>query len=106
MLTSANTCRSVLESPGGQPIIDCQDLGLTGRFLAPQREEAELVVVQIHFTANQAIGPHLAERPGPPQQAYRAEAVAAPQVDQPTVRPLLQVQLPGLGERPTVRSCL
>src|SRR3984893_12765786 len=109
MLTSANTSRtgpSVLEAPGGQPIIDCQDLGLTARLLAPQGAEAELVVVQVHFTAHQAIGPHLAELPGPPQQAYLAEAVAASQVDEPTPRPFLQVQLPGIGERPTVRSGL
>src|SRR3954469_5175252 len=109
MLTSAITCRtgrSVLETPGRQPVIDFQDLGLTGRLLAPQREEAELVVVQIHFTANQSIGPHLPELPGPPQQDYLAEAAAAPQVDQLTPRPFFQVQLPSLGERPALRGGL
>src|SRR6266404_3901764 len=109
MLTTASRCRtgrSILEAPVGQPVVHFQDLRLTARLLAPQGEEAELVVVQVHFTAHQAIGPHLAELPGPPQQAYLAEAVAAPQVDQPTLRPFLQVQLPGFGERPTVRGCL
>src|SRR4051795_7663508 len=103
MLTSANTSRtgpSVLETAGGEPVSYFQDLGLTGRFLAPQREEAELVVMEIHFTANQAVGPHLTERPGSPQQAYLAQAAAAPHVDQPAPRPFLQVRLPAGGERP------
>src|SRR3981081_221160 len=103
MLTSANTSRtgpSVLEAAGWDPIIHFQDLGLTGWFLAPEGEEAELVVVQIHLTTHQAVGPHLAERPGPPQQAHLALAAAAPQVDQPATRPLPQLQLPGGGERP------
>src|SRR5437667_9178559 len=109
MLTSANrsrTGRSVLEAPSRKPVIHFQDLGLTGRLLAPEREEADLVVVEIHFTTNQAVGPHLAEGPGLPQQRHRAAAVAAPQVDQAATRPFLQVQLPGPGKRPTVRSCL
>src|SRR5207302_11099023 len=82
MLTSANRCRtgrSVLEPPVGQPVVYFQDLRLTGRFLAPQREEADLVLVQIHLAAHQTIGPHLAERPTPTQQGHLAAAVAAPQ---------------------------
>src|SRR5438067_2067181 len=105
MLTSANTSRtgrSVLEAPSRESVIHFQELGLAGRLLAPQREEANLVGVEIHFTAHQAVGPHLAERPGPPQQSYFAEAAAAPQVDQPAARPVLQVQLPVGGESPAV----
>ena len=39
----------------GQPIIDFQELGLTSRLLA-QGEEADLVVIPIHFTTHQAVG--------------------------------------------------
>src|SRR5262245_23860380 len=103
MLASANTSRtspSILEAPGEESVSHFQNLGLTRRLLTPPGEEAELVLVQIHLTTHQAVGPHLAERPGPPQQAHLAQAAAAPQVDQPTPRPLLQLQLPGGGERP------
>src|SRR5690348_11298375 len=105
MLTSANTSRtgrSVLKSPGRESVIHFQDLGLAGRLLAPQGEEADLVVIEVHFTAHQAVGPHLAERPRPPQQSYLAEAVAAPQKVQPAARPLLQIQFPVGGECPAV----
>src|SRR6266446_1803339 len=106
MLTSANTCRtvrSVLEASVGQPIIHFQDLWLTGRFLASKGEEADLVLIQIHFTTNQAIGPHLAERPGLPQEGHLAQAATAPQVDQLAIGPLLQVHFSAHWERPTVR---
>src|SRR5271165_871542 len=103
MLTTANRCRtgrSLLEAPVGQPVVHFQDLRLTGRLLASQPEEADLVRVQIHLTAHQAVGPHLAERPVPSQQGYLAAAAAAPQENQPTARTLLQVQFPAGGERP------
>src|ERR1700676_2911485 len=109
MLTTANRCRtgrSIPEAPVGQPIVHFQDLRLTGRLLAPEGEEADLVLVQIHLTADQAIGPRLAERPTPPQQGHRAAAAAAPQENQPTARTLLQVQLPPARERLAVRGCL
>src|SRR5271157_3439980 len=109
MLTSANrsrTGRSVLEAAVGQPIVYFQDLRLTGRVLAPEGEEADLVLVQIHFTAHQAVGPHLAELPGLPQQGHLAEAAASPQVDQPALRPLLQVELPAPRKGPAVRGGL
>ena len=50
ILTSASTSRtlqSVLEAPVGQPIVHFQDLGLTGRLLAAEAEEADRVPVQI-----------------------------------------------------------
>src|SRR5579872_7117757 len=106
MLTSANTWRtgeSVLEAPGREPVIHFQDLRLVRRLLAPQSEETNLVVVEIHLTAHQAAGPDLAERPGPSQQAHLTQAIAAPQINQPTARPLLQFQLPGRGEGPSRR---
>src|SRR5947209_19390095 len=106
MLTTANrsrTGRSVLEAPIGQPIIHFQDLWLTGRFLAAEGKEADLVSVQIDVTANQAVGPDLAKRPGLAQQDHRAVAIAPPQVNQPAARPLLQIQLPTRGEPPAVR---
>src|SRR5438270_10144676 len=109
MLTNANTFRtgaSVLEAPGREAVIHLQDLGLAGRFLASQSEEADPVLVQIHLTANQTVGPHLAQRPGPPQQSHLTVAVAAPQVDQSATRPFLQVQLPSAGERLAVRRRL
>ena len=109
MLTTANRSRtvlSVLEAPIGQPIVHFQDLWLTGRLLAPQSEEAELVLVQIDVTANQAVGPDLAKRPGLSQQRHLAQAVAAPQVDQTALRSLLQVQLPARRERPAIRRGL
>src|SRR5690348_1116576 len=55
---------------------------------------------RVYLATHQAVGPHLSQRPGPPQQTNLALAAAAPQVDQPTPRPLLQLQLPGGGERP------
>src|SRR5262249_51772889 len=97
MLTSANTSRtgrSVLEATVGQPIVHFADLWLTGRVLAPQGEEANLVPIQIHFTADQAVGPGLTQGPELPQQGYLAVAVASPQVDQSAPRSLLQVELP------------
>ena len=90
----------------GQVILDFQDLWLAGRLLASEGEEADLVRVQIPFTAYQAMGPHLTELPGLPQQGHLAEAAASPQVDQPTMRPLLQVELPVPGKGPAVRSGL
>src|ERR1700745_177254 len=95
MLTSANTSRtgrSVLEAAVGQPIIHFEDLRLTGRLLAPQGEAADLVLIQIHFTTNQAVGPHLAQGPTLAQQGHLTVAVAPPQVDQPAPGPLLQVE--------------
>src|SRR5512135_2321369 len=109
MLTTANTWRtgrSVLEAPVGQPIVHSQDLRLTGRLLASEGEEADLVLVEIHFAAHEAVGPQLAEGPGLPQQRHLAEAVASPQVDQPATGSLLQVPLPARGERLAVRGGL
>src|SRR4051812_39264699 len=97
MLTSASTSRtgrSVLEAPVGQLIAHFQDLRLTGRVLAPEREEAHLVLLQVHLTANQAVGPHVADPPGAPQQRDFPPAVGPPQVDQAAARPRLRVQLP------------
>src|SRR5689334_14244807 len=97
MLTTANTSRtvlSVLEAPIGQAIIHFQDVWLMGRLLASEGEEADLVLVQVHLAADQPVGPHLPQRPGPTQQAHLALSVAAPQVDQAPAWPLLQVQLP------------
>src|SRR5438552_6469477 len=109
MLTTGNTSRtrqSALEAPVEQPIVHFEGLRLTRGALAPQSEEADLVLVQIHFTAYQALGPHLAELPGLPQQGHLAQAVAPPQVDQPALRPLLQVELPVPRKGPAVRSGL
>src|SRR5437763_378391 len=109
MLTSANTCRtgrSVLEATIGQSIVYFTDLRLTGWVLASQGEEADLVLIQIHFTTNQAVGPDLTEEPVLAQQAHRAVAVASPQVDQPASRPLLQVELPAHREGTTIRGSL
>src|SRR5215471_5777215 len=109
MLTTANTCRtgrSVLEPPVGQPIVHLQDLRLTGRLLTSQAEEADLVPVQIDITTDQAMGPHLPQIPGLSQQAHRAGAVASPEVDQPALRSLLQVQLPARREVATGWGCL
>src|SRR5687767_7129616 len=109
MLTSATrsrTGRSVLEAPVGQAVVHLQDLRLAGRLLPPKAEEADLVLVQIDLTANQAAGPDLAERPGLAQQDHRAVARAAPQVNQAAARPLLQIQFPAGGERPAIRGRL
>src|SRR3954451_25377088 len=103
MLTSANTSRtgrSVLEAAIGKPIVHFADQGLTGGILAPQGEEADLVLIQIDFTTNQPVGPDLPEWPDLAQQSHRAGAVAAPQVDQVATRPLLQVELPLCREGP------
>src|ERR1700676_2702290 len=105
MLTSANTsrtARSILEAAVGQPIVYFQDLRMTGRLFPSEGEEADLVLVQIHFTADQAVGPHLTERPGVAQQGHLAEAGTSPQVDRAATRPLLQVELPVPRKGPTV----
>src|SRR3954447_19606491 len=109
MLTSANTSRtgrSVLEAAVGQPIVHFQDLRLTGRLLASQGEEADLIAIQIDFTTDQAVGPDQAQRPGLPQQVDLAAGAAAPQVDQATSRPFLQVELPVGREGATLRGGL
>src|ERR1700745_1887101 len=106
MLTSANTSRtgrSVLEAPVGQPIIHFEDPRLTGRVLAAESEKADLVLIQIHCTTNQAVGPGLAQRPGLPQQCDRAQAIAASEIDHPAAWSLLQVELPAHGEGAAVR---
>src|SRR5262249_44799979 len=103
MLTSANTsrtARSVLEAPIGQPIIHCQDLGLTGRVLASQGVKADLVTVQIHFTAHEPTRPDVADLPALAQQVPLPLRVGPPQVHQTAARSLLEVQLPVSGERP------
>src|SRR5262249_5336213 len=103
MLTSANTsrtARSVLEAPIGQPILHFLDLRLAGRRLATKGEGADLVLVEIHFTAYQPARPDLADFPGVAQQAHLALRVGPPQVDQLAARPLLEVQLPVNRERP------
>src|SRR3954462_10285974 len=97
MLTSANTSRtrrSGLEAAIGESIGYFADQGLIGGILAPQGEEADLVLIQIDFTTNQGVGPDLPQWPDRAQQDHRAVAVASPQVDQPATRPLLQVELP------------
>src|ERR1051326_8244476 len=101
MLTSANTSRtgqSVLEASVGQSIIHFQDLRLTGRLFASEGEEADLVLVQIHFTAYQPAWPDGAHRRGPAQQRPLPLSVAAPQVAQPAPRARLQVQSPARRE--------
>src|SRR6478672_4011431 len=101
MLTSANTSRtgrSVLEAAVGQPIVPFEDLRLTGRLLATKGEEADLVLIQIHFTTNQAVGPPWTRGPGLAPQGPLTLAVAAPQGDQSAPGPLLQVELPAVGE--------
>src|ERR1700739_3652479 len=109
MLTSANTSRtgrSVLEAAVGQPIVHFEDLRLTGRLLASQGEEADLVLVQIDLTTDQAVGPHLPEIPSLPHHGHRVGGVASPQVAQPATGPLLQVELPASGEGTPVRAGL
>src|SRR5947209_12835645 len=109
MLTSAitsRTGRSVLKTAVGQPIVHFQDLRLAGRILAPEGEETDFILIQIHFTTNQAVGPDLAQRPGLPQQGYLAAGVAPPQVDQAATGPLPQVELPVAGEGAAVRGGL
>src|SRR5262249_34760551 len=106
MLTSASrfrTARSVLEAPVGQPVIHFEDLWLTGRVFASEAEEADLVSIQIDFTADQAARPHRAQRPGLAQQAHRALAITAAEVDQSPLGALLQVQFPVRRERPPTR---
>src|SRR5260370_42615032 len=101
MLTSANTSRtgpSVLEAAVGQPVVHFEDLRLTGRLLPAKGEEADFVLVKIHFAANQAVRPQPAQWPALAQQGHLAVAVAAPQVDQPATGPLLQVQFPVAGD--------
>src|SRR6266508_653285 len=103
MLTSANTSRterSVLEAAVGQPVVHFEDLRLTGRILASESEETDLVLIQIHFTTYQAVGPDLAQRPGLAQQGDLALGAASPQVDQAASWPLLQVELPVAREGP------
>src|ERR1700689_5482495 len=105
MLTSANTSRtvrSVLEAPVGQPVIHLQDLWLARRLLTSESEEADLVLVKINVTADQAVGPQLAKRPAVPQQRHLTHSVGSPQVDHPAVRALLQMELPVPRERSTV----
>src|SRR4051794_35407444 len=107
MLTSANTSRtgrSVLEAAVGQPIVHFEDLRLTGRVLPSQSEEADLVLIQIHFTTNQAVGPGLTQRPGHPEQSDLAVGVAASEVDHAAAGSLLQVELPAHGEGAAVRG--
>src|SRR3954469_11006966 len=109
MLTSAKrsrTGRSILEAAIGQAINHFQDLWLAGGFLAAEGEETDLVLVQIDHTADQAVGPDLAERPGLAQQDDRAVGIAPPQVNHPAAWSLLQIQLPTRGERPAVRGGL
>src|SRR4051812_30899551 len=109
MLTSANTSRtgrSVLEAAVGQPIVYFEDLRLTDRLLAAESEEADLVLIQIHFTPNQAVGPRLTQGPGLAQQSDLAVGVAASEVDHPPVGPLLQAELPARGEGAAVRGGL
>src|SRR5438270_12088563 len=109
MLTSANrsrTGRSVLEAPVGQPIIHFQDLWLARRVLASQGKEADLVLVQIHFTAHQAARPNRAHPPRPPQQGHLALSVGASQIDESAARSRLEVQLPVDGEGPAGRGRL
>src|SRR5437588_9400069 len=109
MPTSANTSRtgrSVLEAAVGQPVVHFENLRLAGRLLAAEGEAADLVLIQIHFTTNQAVGPHLAQVPGLAQQGHLTVAVASPQVDQPATGPLLQVELPAGGEDTPVRGAL
>src|SRR4051812_7211125 len=103
MLTSANTSRtggSVLEAAVGQAVVHFEDLRLTGRFLASEGEEADFIIIQIHFTTNQAAGPGQAERPGLPEQIDLAVAVTAPEVDQAAAGALFQVELPVAREGP------
>src|SRR5205807_3722365 len=100
MLTSANTSRtgrSVLEAAVRQPIVHFEDLRLTGWLLASQGEEADLVLVQIDLTTDQAVGPHLPQIPGLPQHGHLTVGVASLQVDQPPTAPLLPVELPASG---------
>src|SRR5438270_10225171 len=109
MPTSANTSRtgrSVLEAAVRQSVVHFADLRLTVRLLTAESEEANLPLVQIHLTANQAVGPHVAQWPGLTQQGHLAVAIAAPQVDQPATGPLLQVKLPVGGEGRPVRAGL
>src|SRR5438067_1515311 len=109
MLTSANTCRtgrSVLETAVGQPIVLFEDLRLTGRVLASESEEADFILVQVHFTTDQAVGPGLAQRPGLPQQGDLAQPAAASEVDHPAAGAFLQLEPPAHGEGAAVRGGL
>src|SRR6266404_3210135 len=109
MLTSASTSRtgrSILEPTVGESIVHFQDLRLISRIFPSESAETDLILVQIHITADQAVGPHLTERPALPQQRHLAVAATPPQINQPPPRPLLQVEFPVLREGPTVRGGL
>src|SRR4051812_23399964 len=109
MLTSANRSRtgpSVLEAAVGQPKVHLQDLRLAGRVFPPEGEEADLIAIQSDFTPDQAVGPELSQRPGLPEQDDLAAGVATPEVDQATLRPFLQIELPVPREGTTARGGL
>src|SRR5262245_24730249 len=109
MLTTATRSRtggSVPEAAWGQPVVHSQDLRLTRGFFAAEAEEADLVLVQVHLAADQAVGPHQPQRPGLAHQAHRAVAVAPPEVDQTAAGSLLPFQLPVRRERPALRGGL
>src|SRR5262249_15820208 len=108
-LSSANTSRtgrSLPEPTVGQPIIHLEDPRLTGRLLASEGEEVDLVPTQIDLTADQPVRPDLTQRPGLPQHDHLAVGTAPPQVDQPASGPLPQVELPVAREGAALRGGL
>ncbi len=83
--------RSLLKPPAGQRVGDLAQLRLMLRLAASQGEEADLVRIEIDLGSDQAVRPQRFDLEVMAQQLDAALRVGAPQEDEPTLRPGLQV---------------
>src|SRR5512135_2437284 len=97
-MASDSNSRSLLKSPAGQRVGDLAQQRLIVRLAASQGEEADPVRIEIDLSSDQAVRPQRIDLEAMTQHLDAALRVGAPQEDEPTLRPGLQVQPPVLGE--------
>ena len=103
-MSSLNDSRSLLEPPVGQPVGHLMEQRLSVRLAPPQGVEPDPAGVEIDLGADQPVSPRGVHLEPPAQQLDTALLTGPPQIDDPPARPRLQVQVPGLGERPAGRG--
>src|SRR5512135_1441935 len=98
-MASDSIPRSLRESPARQRVRHLPQQGLARRIAPPQGVEPDVTGVEIHLRTDQAVGPRRRDLEMTAQELDAAGRPGAPQVEDPTVGPRLEVQGPVLGER-------
>src|SRR4051812_25757036 len=100
-MANPSNSRSLTEPPARQSIGGLAEQRLSARLTPPQGVEPDATGVEIDLGGDQPVRPRCIDLEPTAQQLHGPVLAGPPQVDEPTTRVGLQVQLPPLGERPS-----